>query len=62
MSLAHALFYCCDQVTRCVQGTGECERQGIAPVCSEMWQEPKVLGIRFLSLNPLLPEGSPCDE
>lgn len=47
MSLTHVLLYFHGQVARCLQGAGECERQGITPVCSEMWQEPKVLGIHF---------------
>lgn len=50
MFLTRALLCFHGQVARCVQSTGECERQGITPVCSEMWQEPKVLGIRFSPL------------
>lgn len=51
ISLTHALLHCCGQAARCVQGAGECERQGITPVCSEMWQDPKVFDIRFVSLT-----------
>ena len=54
MSLTRALLYFHGQVARCVQGTGECERQGITPVYSEVWQEPKVRGTVEPRFNEVL--------